>query len=251
MLVVFAFRKVFFSKVSNDLETLRENLLFLKQHYPLVLPGDPLHTRISVMLTFDFASVDFYEHIFPFLHAQQIPAVVGVAWRYVAPQGAEQLPLSLRTSSSETLAFQDEIFNNQAPFCSQRELRMMMTSPYIQLASSGFAIRNLKKSPPYLATEVFLSRHSMEVALGYRPQAFFYPFGKYDAHSVQYVRKEYEYSFVLGNTVNIMNKKHEIYRLDITSNERFFPTVNHGFTYLKHWLKDRIDFLRSKPLRKP
>lgn len=252
MLVVLAFRKVFFSKFASDLKALHSQLLFLKQRYPFVLPGDTWSARkVSIMLTFDFASVDFYEHVFPFLCAQQIPAVVGVAWRYVAPEGAERLPLSLRTSSSETLAFQDEIFTGQAPFCTRQELRIMASSPYIQLASSGFAVRNLKNNPPYLATEVFLSKHCIEAALGYRPKAFFYPFGKYDMHCARYVRKEYEYSFVLGNTLNMAYKQHEIYRLEMLSNE--FPAfaMNQGIKYLKSWLKDRINFLKSIPHGKP
>lgn len=195
------------------------------------------------MITFDFASIDFYENLFPFLHDHQIPVLVGVAWRYVAKQHIEMLPFSQRISPMETLAFQDEVFMRYGPFCSQKELQMMVASPYIQLASSGFAIRNLKQAPPYLATEVFLSRHCIELATGYRPIAFLYPFGKYDSTSMQLVRKEYAYSFVLGNTINSRYKHHEIYRLDMSKGAYHLPTLTQSGTYLKAWLKERLRIL--------
>ena len=54
----------------------------------------------------------------------------------------------------------------------------MAKSPYIRLASSGFAIRNLKRSPPYLHTEIVLSKILLEEAVQAPIDSFFYPFGK-------------------------------------------------------------------------
>ncbi|WP_348663573.1 polysaccharide deacetylase family protein [Chlamydia vaughanii] len=240
MLIVLAFRQLFFSKNRQSLEKLQRYLLLLKQTYPLVLPGEPIK-KLSLMLTFDHASIDFYSHIFPFLQTHKIPAVVGIAWRYVADESAKNLPLSHRLFPSETLAFQDEIFSEYQPFCTKQELQTIANSPQIQLASSGFAIRNLRHSPPYLATEIFLSKYYIEKTLGKTPQVFFYPFGKYDNLSEQVVKKHYPFSFVLGNTINSKNKRHRIYRLDMKQSRYMLPKLTHSPKYAKNWLIDKCE----------
>ncbi|KZN27526.1 polysaccharide deacetylase family protein [Chlamydia pecorum] len=237
MLGVLAFRSVVFSRVPKHLDSLKHYLLLLKQHAPLLLPGDPLPpSRTAFMLTFDFASIDFYTSIFPFLQLHQIPAVVGVAWRYVPPTTAMDLPLSYRLTPSGTLAFQDEVFSKHMPFCCQEELLAMASSPLIQLASSGFAVRNLQRSPSYLATEVFLSKHYLHSMLGQPPKAFLYPFGKADKNSKAYVEKHYDFSFVLGNTLNIKKTKtHGIFRFDLSPNQYSIPKLWNSPRYLKNW----------------
>ncbi|BAE81722.1 xylanase/chitin deacetilase [Chlamydia felis Fe/C-56] len=248
MLIVLAFRQVFFSKQPDHLERLQRYLLLLKQSYPLVLPGEPVK-KLSLMITFDHASADFYSHVFPFLKAHNIPAVVGIAWRYVADTSALSLPLAHRLAPSETLAFQDEVFAYHQPFCSQQELKTLAETPCIQLASSGFAIRNLQYSPPYLATEIFLSKYSIEKALGKKPLGFFYPFGKYDHVCERVVKKYYPFSFVLGDTINRKNKQHGIYRLDMTRAAYVLPKFILSPQYIKNWLMDRCrqTYLRWRP----
>lgn len=66
-----------------------------------MLPGDPLPKKKALMLTFDHASVDFYTHVFPLLQNLQIPAVIGVAWRYVADLEGEDLPIDVRIAPSD------------------------------------------------------------------------------------------------------------------------------------------------------
>ncbi|ANH78492.1 polysaccharide deacetylase family protein [Candidatus Chlamydia sanziniae] len=234
MFIVLAFRQVFFSSIPLQLDRLKRYLLLLKQTFLLILPGDPI-VGTCVMLTFDFASVDFYSHIFPFLHEHGIPAVVGIAWRYVPPNTALTLPLTYRLATSEVLAFQDEIFSKHMPFCCQQELSHMTTSPYIQFASSGFALRNLQNSPPYLITEVFLSKHYLETMLEKKPLAFVFPFGKSDRASQDFVAQHYSYSFVLGNTINLKSKTHNIYRLDMQPSYYTLPN-SYSSRHLKNWL---------------
>lgn len=238
MFVVLAFRQVCFSKDAESLKRFYRYLLFLKHTYSLTLPGDVKHW-FSVILTFDHASVDFYSHIFPFLQEQNIPAVVGIAWRYVANNSASSLPLDHRLTPSDTLAFQDEVFASHQPFCSQQELAVIASSPNIQLASSGFAIRNLQNSPPYLATEIFLSKFSIKTALGKTPIGFFYPFGKYDSQAIQIVKQHYPFSFILGDTINRNAKHHNIYRLDIKLSENRLPKLLLKPRYLKNWVTNR------------
>ncbi|EPP34550.1 polysaccharide deacetylase family protein [Chlamydia ibidis] len=240
MLIVLAFRRLFFSKPPGFLNNLLRYFLLLKQQYPIVFPGDPIQGT-ALMLTFDFASVDFYTHVFPFLERHKIPAIVGVASRYVSQDAAQDLPLEFRCVPMETLAFQDEVFTKYQPFCSREELITLSHSPYIRLASSGFAIRNLHQSPPYLTTEVFLSKHYIENQIGVSPIAFFYPFGKHDTSSDNLVQKHYPYSFVLGNTLNFKNKRHNIYRLDMKSDNLILPQITrNSLSYIKFWLNDRL-----------
>lgn len=93
MLRVLAYRQVSFSKFPRLFKSFVSLLSSLKQHYSFMLPGDPLPKKKALMLTFDHASVDFYTHVFPLLQNLQIPAVIGVAWRYVADLEGEDLPL--------------------------------------------------------------------------------------------------------------------------------------------------------------
>lgn len=245
MFIVLAFRQVCFSKEAALLKKFYRYLLFLKHTYSLALPGS-LKRRFSVILTFDHASVDFYSHVFPFLQEHNIPAVVGIAWRYVANNSASSLPLDHRLAPSDTLAFQDEVFASHQPFCSQQELQVIAASPNILLASSGFAIRNLRHSPPYLTTEIFLSKFSIKTALGKTPIGFFYPFGKYDSSSMQVVKKYYPFSFILGNSVNRNAKQHNIYRVDIKLSHEKLPKFLLKPQYLKNWIIDRYRQRRAK-----
>ncbi|SPN73806.1 poly-beta-1,6-N-acetyl-D-glucosamine N-deacetylase PgaB,Polysaccharide deacetylase [Chlamydia serpentis] len=202
------------------------------------------------MLTFDFASFDFYANVFPFLQQQGIPAVVGVASRYIPSNTAQKLNPSYRLKPSETLAFQDEIFSNHMPFCCQNELLEMAESPYIQLASSGFAIRNLLHNPPYLTTEILLSRNHLENITGEKPASFLFPFGKSDSISRKLVADYYPYSFLLGNTINRNSKTHNIYRLDIKPMQYIRPTLLQSSRYLKNWIKEKSKQLYLEKLAK-
>ncbi|WP_100934454.1 polysaccharide deacetylase family protein [Candidatus Chlamydia corallus] len=246
MLTVLAFRQVFFSHSRLQLDRLKNYLQLLKQNFAITLPKEATPKRHALMLTFDFASFDFYINIFPFLEEQKIPAVVGVASRYVPSNSAQELDPFYRLKPSETLAFQDEIFSNHMPFCCQNELVTMAKSPYIQLASSGFAIRNLLNNPPYLTTEILLSQHQIETITGEKPLAFFFPFGKSDSSSRKLAADHYPYSFLLGNTINRKSKTHNIYRLDIKPMEYVCPSLFQSSRYLKNWIKEKSKQLYLK-----
>ena len=228
MLRVLAYRQVAFSKFPRIFDSFLNFLSSLKQQYSFVLPGSPFPKRRAIMLTFDYASVDFYRHVFPFLQEQQIPAVVGVAWRYVSRLESEQLPVDMRVSPSDHLAFQDEIFSYYQPFCSVTELCQLAQSPLIRLASSGFAVRNLKYSPPYLHTEILLSKIMLEDAVQKPIEIFFYPFGKSDIVSQHFVQESYRYSFILGDTVSFplaIRSQHGIPRIDMSLDCQRVPSL--------------------------
>ncbi|AVM88493.1 polysaccharide deacetylase family protein [Chlamydia muridarum] len=240
MLRVLAYRQVAFSKFPYALRSFLDFLHSLKQHYSFILPGDPLPNRKAIILTFDYASVDFYKHVFPFLQKFQIPAVVGVAWRYVSRLESENLPIDMRISPSDFLAFQDEIFSYYQPFCSVKELCHMAQSSIIRFASSGFAIRNLKNSPPYLHTEISLSKILLEEAIQAPLEVFFYPFGKSDLVSQHFVQEVYRYSFVLGDAASFfysMQSQHSIPRIDMALDSRGIPSLYQlSFRQLKRFL---------------
>ena len=57
MLLVFMYHRVGAGKNANLEEMLKSHLMFLKQRYPIVLPGDPLaKSKLAICLTFDDAS---------------------------------------------------------------------------------------------------------------------------------------------------------------------------------------------------
>ncbi|AAX50756.1 polysaccharide deacetylase family protein [Chlamydia trachomatis] len=240
MLRVLAYRQVSFSKFPRLFKSFVSLLSSLKQHYSFMLPGDPLPKKKALMLTFDHASVDFYTHVFPLLQNLQIPAVIGVAWRYVADLEGEDLPIDVRIAPSDFLAFQDEIFSYHQPFCSVRELCHMAASPLVRFASSGFAIRNLKYAPPYLHTEILLSKILLENAIQSPVESFFFPLGKSDVVSQHFVQETYRYSFVLGNTASFSystQSLHGIPRIDMPLDSQRVPSLYQlSYPHLKQFL---------------
>lgn len=213
MWIIFAYRKISSSQYKKYLSSLLNHILFLKKHFHIVFPQEVSCKKwVQVSLFFDYASADFYYTIFPFLFKHNVKAILGVPCRYILNEVT--CHVEKRLVIPDGIATLDDVFLNQQPFCSWKELLEMKKSHLIDFASHGFAIRNLKNRPDYLSKEIVLSKEILENKLSQPIRHFIYPLGVTDHTASTVVRETYEYSFLLGNALNTRNRKHSIRRID-------------------------------------
>lgn len=201
MLLAFMYHHVGKGKHANTESMFQAHLRFLKERYPIVLPGDPLHPRrLSLMLSFDDASYSFYHSIFPLLKAWGIRALLAVPVRYVVDT-TECAP-EARLAVPYALAMQDGIFDTQAPLCTWKELQEMVDSGYVEVASHSYMHSNLTFPFVSLEREVVLSKEILESRLSQPVRAFVYPFGRTTPAVQEYVSQHYPYTFRIGSALN-------------------------------------------------
>ncbi len=173
----------------------------LKKNHPIVLPGDPLPKgKLSLCLTFDNAWYDFYHFIFPVLKKLEIRAVLGVPTRYILD--STDLPPEERLNIPSTLAMQDGFFDQKAPFCTWKELKEMVQSGFVEVASQSHMHCNLTFNFVDLDREVVKSKNILETNLRQPINTFIYPFGKENVGLHEYVAQYYPYAFRMGTALN-------------------------------------------------
>ncbi len=188
-------------KYANSKAMLREHLLFLKEHYPIVLPGDPLaKKKLSVCLTFDDATYDFYHYIFPLLKELNMRALLGIPVHYILQ--STHLDPQERLSIPYPLMMQEGFYDQKAPFCTWEELTEMVDSGLVEAASHSYLHCNLTFNFVDLNREVVQSKEMIEKKLAQPVSSFIYPFGKTTPALHEYVSQHYPYAFRIGSTLN-------------------------------------------------
>ncbi len=188
-------------KYANSQEMLRDHLMFLREHYPIVLPGDPLVKRkLSVCLTFDDATFDFYHFIYPLLKELQIRVLLGVPVHYILDKTT--LPVEERLSVPYSLMMQEGFFDQKVPFCTWQELDEMVSSGLVEVASHSYLHCNLTFPFVDLNREVVLSKEILEKRVAQPVSSFIYPFGKMSLAVHEYVSQHYPYAFRIGSSLN-------------------------------------------------
>jgi len=201
MLLAIMYHRVGVGKHANSEEMLRSHLSYLKEHYEIVLPGDPLPKRkLSVCLTFDDASFDFYHFAYPMLKELKIRALLGVPARYILD--STTLPPEERLSVPYTMAMQDGFFDQKAPLCTWEELNEMVQSGLVEVASHSYMHCNLTFDFVDLNREVVTSKQIIESNLSQPVSSFIYPFGRMNLGLHEYVAEHYPYAFKIGSAVN-------------------------------------------------
>lgn len=188
-------------KYANSHAMLREHLLFLKENYPIVLPGDVLaKKKLSVCLTFDDATYDFYHYIFPLLKEFKMRALLGVPVHYILD--STKLNPQERLSVPYPLMMQEGFYDQKAPFCTWEELTEMVDSGFVEVASHSYLHCNLTFNFVDLNREVVHSKEVLEKRLAQPVSSFIYPFGKTTPTLHEYVSQHYPYAFRIGSTLN-------------------------------------------------
>lgn len=201
MLLALMYHRVGTGKHANSEEMLRAHLTHLAKTHPIVLPGDPLPKRqLSVCLTFDDASYDFYHTIYPILQELNIRALLGVPARYILE--STTVDSKERLSVPYTMAMQDGFFDQKAPFCTWEELNEMVKSGHVEVASHSYMHCNLTFDFVDLQREVVLSKQIIEERLHQPVSSFIYPFGRANVAVQEFVAEHYPYAFRIGSALN-------------------------------------------------
>lgn len=187
-------------KHANTYQTFVEHLENLAR-YRVVLPGEKLSLfQLSVCLTFDDATYDFYHYVFPLLKQFNMRAILGVPVRYIME--STNLCPEERLAVPYTLAMQDGFFDKKVPFCTWDEIKEMLASGHVHIASHSFMHANLTFPFVDLKREVVTSKEILEKRLGQPVSSFIYPFGKVNKAVHAYVKQHYSYAFRIGSALN-------------------------------------------------
>ncbi|MCH9626281.1 MAG: hypothetical protein S4CHLAM123_14770 [Chlamydiales bacterium] len=201
MLLTMMYHRIGVGKYSNSLEMLRAHLLYLKERYPIVLPGDPLAKfKLSICLTFDDATFDFYHYIFPLLQEFNIRALLGVPVHYILDDTT--LDPEERLSVPHSLMMQNDFFDKKAPFCTWKELEEMVHSGLVEVASHSYLHSNLTFDFVDRELEIVQSKRVLEKNLSQPISSFIYPFGRTTVALHEYVAQHYPYAFRIGSAFN-------------------------------------------------
>lgn len=201
MLIALMYHRIGTGKHANTLPMLRSHLLYLKERYPIVLPGDFLQKgKLSICLTFDDATFDFYHYVFPLLQELKLRAVLGVPVRYIMDTNI--LPPEERLAIPYPLMMQDGFFDKKVPFCTWEELSEMVLSGHVEVASHSFSHANLTFPFVNLQREIHFSKEILEQKLPQAVSTFIYPFGRFTPAVQEAVSATYPYVFRIGSALN-------------------------------------------------
>ena len=132
MLLILMYHRVYGMQSAPD--ALRTHLQYVRDHHPLVLPGDTLaRGELSVCLTFDDATVDFFHLVYPLLEELGAKALVAVPTAYI--ESASSLPMSERLESQNSAVMSGDYAVEGSPLCTWEELRTLQNSGLIRCAS--------------------------------------------------------------------------------------------------------------------
>jgi len=229
--------------LSNSDRMMEEHLALISKRFTTLFPGDPIVSN-SICLTFDDAYFDFYHYVFPLLKKYNLKALLAVPSSYilndtdVAPEG--------RLSLKHHEIYVGDNYKTYAPFCTYTELREMVKSDHVRVASHGVNHLNLNDEGVDLEEEIFGSKVALEENLGFRVDSFVLPYGKYNDAAVALAHEHYSYLFRIGNALNPSWEGIGglVYRIKgdglKTSDELFKPLKQLGF-----WFKTVIKMLKG------
>jgi len=197
-------------RCSNNLEIFGAHLQYLAQNYTSVLPGEEV-TAKSVCLTFDDAYADFYYFIFPMLKEYNLKALLAVPTKYILEETNYTKDIRLDFEHND-------LFHKyaKATFCTFTELREIIDSGLVQIASHSHSHTNLLEDNVDLEEELVTSKHILEDKLNIKVNNFVFPFGKYNDEIAKEAHKHYKYLFRIGNAIHkdFSGIKGIIYRVD-------------------------------------
>lgn len=196
ILIIMYHRLVGLGKLSNCKSLFCDHLKYIKDHYPVILPGDPAK-QLSICLTFDDAFFDFYSDIFPLLEQMNLRAVLGVPTKYILEKSdrSKEQRLSIPYHQAQSLY-------KQAPYCTWQELKEIAHTGLVEIASHSHSHPNMTLPGIDLHQEMILSKQLIEEHLSQSVSTFIYPFGKTNQHLHREIKKVYAYDMRIGEAIN-------------------------------------------------
>lgn len=211
MVLVFLYHKIGNEKYAIPINILEKQLLSFKKKYNIVIPGEKLRFfKLNICITFDDGYFDFYHLVFPLLKKHQIKAVLSIPIKYILEKSQKKIEDRLGPTSFKKI--------NKDTFCTWQEIKEMVDSKYVEIASHSYSHNNLTNSNN-LEKEVISSKQVIEEKIKKKIFIFTYPFGKFNQKVHRLTKKHYQYIMRIGNTFNLgwKNSNNMIYR--VSSNE--------------------------------
>lgn len=229
--------------LSNTEGMMEAHLRLVAERYTSIFPGQDAENPIC--LTFDDAYYDFYHYVFPLLKKYELKALLAVPSAYILDD-TDAEPFK-RLSLKHRQIYEGENYRTHAPFCTYAELREMVQSGHVAIASHSMNHVNLTDEGIDLGQEIVTSKIILEEKLGFRVDSFVLPYGKYNAAAVALAREHYPYVFRIGNALNpswegigglIYRIKGDALR---TPDELFKPLKQLGF-----WFKTMVKLVKGE-----
>jgi peptidoglycan/xylan/chitin deacetylase (PgdA/CDA1 family) len=225
---------------------LRLHLRSLAERCAVVLPGQPIdRDRLSVCLTFDDATVDFYKCVYPLLLELELSAVVGVPTAFI--QQGTHLSMEDRLDRQARCIMAPGYKQGDGALCTWSELAEMQASGRVSCAGHGHYHGSMTDKETDVDAEVDQSFQTLQRKLGLTPDVFIFPYGSADRRALQAVGRRFRYAMRIGGAINRdWGKPGEfLYRVDA---EHFWPQGRlWTLRDMLHWrLKWGVNRLRGK-----
>lgn len=229
--------------LSNTEAMMDAHLRLVSERYTSVFPGQDAGNAIC--LTFDDAYYDFYHYVFPLLKKYRLKALLAVPSAYILDD--TDVEPSKRLSLTHREIYEGNNWQTYAPFCTYAELREMIGSGHVAVASHSMNHVNLTETGIDFEREIVKSKIVLEEKLGFRVDSFVLPYGKYNAAAVALAREHYSYVFRIGNALNpswegigglVYRIKGDALR---TPDELFKPLKQLGF-----WFKTMVKLVKGE-----
>jgi peptidoglycan/xylan/chitin deacetylase (PgdA/CDA1 family) len=227
--------------LSNSDVMMGAHLELISERYTTIFPGELIGSR-TICLTFDDAYYDFYYYVFPLLKKYNLKALLAVPAAFILDE------TDIEPRKRLSLKHQDIYENYQtfAPFCTYAELREMVQSGHVEIASHSMNHVNLTQEGVDLEKEIFGSKVMLEDKLGCRIDSFVFPFGKYNDAAIALAQEYYSYVFRIGNALNPSwnGIGGLIYRIKGDGLKRPCSLFN-PFSQLAFWCKTLVKWIKS------
>ncbi len=246
MLNVLMFHQVYNAAKPDQVNDFIQYVESLSKTHDIVAPGDDLKAAsAAVCLTFDDAYYDFYRFAFPLLKRLNIPAVLAVPTKYIVE--STQLSDDVRLGFSNGEEMDGDFYKTKVPFCTWAELREMVDSGLVKIASHGLNHDALTSTGVDFVAELNNSKVILEEKLGCSIDTFVYPYGKFSKSINRESNKIYQYSMRIGSALNRSwkNSCGIIYRVNA---DLFWKTKKEWtiFDSIKYYYKYLSNVVRGK-----
>ncbi|MBS0288797.1 MAG: polysaccharide deacetylase family protein [Proteobacteria bacterium] len=212
-------------------------LSYLVNHFPIVVPGSPIHDPLAICLTFDDAYYDFYHDVFPLLQQHKIKALLAVPVKYIVEKTT--VPANKRLSVPYVEGMENPIHADKTPFCTWEELREMSQSNHVVMASHSYSHANLAHKNANFSQEIIFSQKILQEKLKVPIDSFVYPYGRMSKTACNMVNQFYRYGIRIGSALNLgWDSTQHIYRINAdplwTNMQPITKRLIHKLT-LKYW----------------
>ncbi len=227
MQLTFLYHRVNEGKYATSYKIMKRHLKFLSENHKIIVPGDPISFfKMDVCITFDDAYYDFYHYVFPLLKKYKIKAVLGVPVKFILEDTS--IDPKIRLSVAYHDAMKGDTYKEKAPFCTWKEMKEMVDSGHVVIASHSYSHINLLQPDVDLDHEIIESKKILETKLQTKINTFIYPLGKFNEKIHARVKKHYRYAMRIGSTWNItwQNISKITYRIISDSLERVDQFLN-------------------------